>query len=75
MVEGTDVETLKEFVIDRTTTETMVYTDEHLSCRGLPNHGMVRHSVGEYVRDQAHVNGGESFWSLLKCGYQGRIIR
>ena len=31
----------------------------------------VRHSVGEYVRKQAHTNGIESFWSLLKRGYYG----
>ena len=71
VVPGTDSETLKGFVMDRTTPETMVYTDEHPSYRGLPNHGMVRHSIEEYVRDQAHVNGVESFWSLLKRGYHG----
>ena len=26
---------------------------------------------GEYVRDQAHTNGIESFWALLKRGYYG----
>lgn len=71
VVPGTDSETLQGFVMDRTTPETHVYTDEHPSYRGLPNHGMVRHSIGEYVREQAHVNGVESFWSLLKRGYQG----
>ena len=35
------------------------------------DHETVCHSVGEYVRDQAHVNGMESFWSLLKRGYHG----
>ena len=34
-------------------------------------HQTVRHSVGEYVRDQAHTNGIESFWALLKRGYVG----
>ena len=75
VVPGTDGETLKGFVMDHTTPETMVYTDEYPSYRGLPNHGMVRHSVGEYVRDQAHVNGVESFWALLKRGYQGTYHR
>ena len=28
-------------------------------------------SVGEYVRDMAHTNGVESFWSMLKRGYVG----
>ena len=34
-------------------------------------HESVKHSVGEYVRDQAHTNGMESFWSLLKRGHDG----
>ena len=29
------------------------------------------HSVAEYVRGQAHTNGIESFWAVLKRGYQG----
>ena len=31
----------------------------------------VSHSTGEYARDQAHTNGMESFWSMMKRGYQG----
>ena len=34
-------------------------------------HEAVKHSVGEYVRDQAHTNGIESFWSLLKRAHTG----
>lgn len=34
-------------------------------------HEAVCHSVGEYVRAQAHTNGVESFWALLKRGYYG----
>ena len=36
---------------------------------------MVNHSVGEYVREKAHVNGMESFWSMLKRGYYGTYHR
>ena len=32
---------------------------------------VVAHGVGEYVRNMAHTNGMESFWSLLKRGYIG----
>ena len=71
VVPSTDGETLKGFIMDRTTPETMVYTDDHKSYLGLPRHAAVQHSVGEYVREQAHVSGVESFWSLLKRGYQG----
>ena len=35
------------------------------------DHETVNHSVSEYVRDQAHTNGIESFWSMLKRGYHG----
>ena len=34
-------------------------------------HEAVMHSAGEYVRDDVHTNGMESFWSLLKRGYIG----
>ena len=49
----------------------MVYTDESKSYSGLPNHESVVHSRGEYVRDDCHTNGIESFWSLFKRGYHG----
>ena len=35
------------------------------------DHEAVNHSISEYVRDQAHTNGIESFWSMLKRGYHG----
>ena len=31
----------------------------------------MQHSVSEYVRDMAHTNGMESFWSMLKRGCIG----
>ena len=34
-------------------------------------HHSVNHSIGEYVRGQAHTNGIESFWATLKRGYKG----
>lgn len=47
------------------------YTDESVAYRNLLNHESVRHSVGEYVRGKAHVNGIESFWALLRRGCHG----
>ena len=35
------------------------------------DHEAVCHSAGEYVKGMAHTNGIESFWSMLKRGYQG----
>jgi len=34
-------------------------------------HSSVNHSVGEYVRERVHTNGIESFWVMLKRGFQG----
>ena len=71
VVESTDRPTLQGFVREYTDPDATVYTDEHAAYLGLPNHQSVRHSVGEYVREQAHTNGVESFWSMLKRGYHG----
>ena len=35
------------------------------------DHESVNHSVSEFVRGQAHANGMESFWSILRRGHQG----
>ena len=45
--------------------------DEHPGYRDLPNHETVKHSVKEFVHGQAHTNGVESFWAMLKRGYVG----
>ena len=71
VVENTDANTLKWFVAASTTPDAMVYTDGDPGYVGLLHHEAVRHSIGEYVRGQAHTNGIESFWSMLKRGYYG----
>ena len=72
-IRRTDRSTLHGFVAENVRPGSMVYTDEHLSYRRMPGvrHRAVNHGVGEYVDGQAHVNGLESFWSLLKRGYHG----
>ena len=71
-VEHTDSHTLQGFVHNRTEQAATVYTDEARAYIGLRRpHETVRHSAGEYVREQAHTNGLESFWALMKRGYQG----
>ena len=67
----TDKESLQGAVKARTDAGAVVYTDEHGGYSGLPNRETVKHSVGEYVKGQAHTNGIESFWALLKRGYHG----
>ena len=64
-------ETLQGFVNARITPQTTVYTDEHGGYLGLANHEVIKHRAREYVRNQAHTNGIESFWSMLRRGYIG----
>ncbi len=73
VVESTDGKTLKGFISDNVEGGSTVYTDEAKAYRGLTGfrHESVKHSVGEYVNEQAHTNGIESFWSMLKRGYHG----
>ena len=72
VVPSTDKPTLQGFVTENTTPDTVVYTDEASAYSGLPReHVAVKHGVGEYVREQAHTNGLESFWAVLKRGYNG----
>ena len=73
VVENVEKPTLHDFVGEKAAEGATVYTDEHRSYPGLKNveHEAVKHSIGEYVRGQAHTNGMESFWSMLKRGYQG----
>ena len=46
--------TMRSFVQTHTKSDALVYTDGDSAYRGLPNHEVVRHSAGEYVRGMAH---------------------
>ena len=72
-VRGTDTTTLQGFVRETAKPGASVYTDDAAAYRGMGGfkHESVNHSAGEYVRQQAHTNGIESFWAMLKRGYQG----
>lgn len=75
VVENTKAATLERFVKEHCSSGAIIVTDTHggyinLKARGY-NHITINHSAGEYVRDMAHTNGIESFWSLLKRGYIG----
>jgi transposase-like protein len=66
--------TLQNYVRANAREGATVVTDSFRSYNGLNDaytHITVNHSVGEYVRDQAHTNGIESFWALLKRGHYG----
>lgn len=65
---------LQRFVRANAREGATVVTDAFRSYAGLSDtytYKTVNHSVGEYVRDQAHTNGIESFWALLKRGHYG----
>ncbi|MCY4137779.1 MAG: IS1595 family transposase [Rhodobacteraceae bacterium] len=64
--------TVHGFVESHTEPEAQVYTDTGSSYVGMDRpHESVNHSAGEYVRDMAHTNGIESFWSMLKRAHKG----
>ena len=75
VVPGTSRQELRAFTEDRVSPDATVYTDNHGGYAGMPNRYSVRHSAGEYVADQAHVNGLESFWATMKRGYMGTYHR
>lgn len=71
-VEATDGPTLRGFVAECITPDAPVFTDETPAYAKLPNpHAAVNHSALEYVRDDVHTNGIESFWSMLKRAHKG----
>ena len=72
VITETDGETLQGFVEEHTEEDATVYTDEAKAYKGIEReHEAVKHSVSEYVRGQAHTNGMESFWSMLKRAHAG----
>ncbi|MCY3702818.1 MAG: IS1595 family transposase [Rhodospirillales bacterium] len=73
-VPATDMQHVAGFVALNAQLGTTVYTDDAAVYDILDawyDHETVKHSVGEYVRDMAHTNGIESFWSMLKRAYVG----
>lgn len=72
-IDHTDAATLQEHIRQNVAPGSTVYTDAFVGYRGMREyrHEAVAHSAGEYVRGQAHTNGIESFWALLKRGLVG----
>lgn len=73
-VDGTDRATMTQFVLDNVAEGATVYTDEHKGYDELYRffaHDQVKHKAREYVRDDVHTNGIESFWAVLRRGYYG----
>lgn len=69
VIDRPDTATLDGFVHAVAAPGAVISTDEHSGYRHLGRsfeHGVVRHSAGEFARDGFHTNGIEGFWSLLK---------
>ena len=73
VIDNTDKDTLQGFVREHAEPGATLYTDESGSYKGMAeyHHEAVNHSVSEYVRNQAHTNGIESYWAGLRRGYHG----
>ena len=74
-VENTNAQTLHWIILNHVEKGSVIFTDDYKSYSGLREkgyeHATVHHSIGEYVRGEAHTNGVESFWAMLKRGYYG----
>lgn len=72
-IENTTASSLHSFISKHITIGSKVYTDSFRGYNRLVGypHRIVNHLIGEYVSAEAHTNGIESFWALLKRGYYG----
>ncbi|MDE2893764.1 MAG: IS1595 family transposase [Chloroflexota bacterium] len=72
VIKSADKLTLHGFVHDTVAPGARLFTDEWPAYRGIRmQHTAVKHSDGQYVRGDAHTQGIESFWSMLKRGIVG----
>ena len=73
VIENTKRKTLHDFIGDNVEQGSTVCTDDFMSYQNMDgyDHRTVRHSVGEYVDENIHINGMESFWSVLKRAHKG----
>ncbi len=71
VVGDTKKATLLDF-LDRTVgLDARIYSDEAAAYEDILDHESVRHGIGEYVRGPVHIQGIESFWSMLKRAHKG----
>lgn len=71
VISGVSMRDLQESVMRRISAGNEIFTAAVATYKGLPNHEPVNHTVGEYVNGEAHTNGIESFWGLLKRTHTG----
>ena len=74
VVRSTDAVTLWRIITAHAGPGSEIYTDEYPTYKRLApsyRHGAAKHRAGEWVRGDAHTNGVESFWAILKRAYKG----
>ena len=65
----TKADTLQGFARQHVEKGGTMYSDDAVAYADFDHvakHESVKHSIGEYVKGMAHVNGMESFWSMMK---------
>ncbi len=73
-VSDTSANTLHRQLLSQVEAGSTVYSDEYRGFQGIDaffKHETVKHSAGEYVKHKAHTNSIESFWLMMKQGYEG----
>jgi hypothetical protein len=76
VLRGTTRHDLQPQVRDHVAKGADLFTDAHTGYIGLRDeyrHAIIDHAV-EYVRGEAHTNGLENFWSLLKRTIKGTYV-
>ncbi|MCY4261189.1 MAG: IS1595 family transposase, partial [Rhodobacteraceae bacterium] len=72
VIPNTKRETLHRFIAGNARPHAVICTDDHAGYHDIDHpHEIVKRSVSQFVNGQAHTNGIESFWALLKRGYHG----
>lgn len=74
-VERLDSAALREFIMANVDVDSVLMTDESVPYRKIgkefSGHEKVKHSAREYVRGNAHINGIESFFAIIKRSLYG----
>lgn len=71
VVPDTTADTLQGFVETHTVENVKVCTGESTSYRGFSYRESINRTVSQWVEEQVHINGMESFRAALKHGYHG----
>lgn len=75
VIPATDAATIQNAICEHVKVGAMLNTDEASAYKGIEgvlyDRQSVNHKDGEYVRGDAHTNGIESVWAVLKRGLHG----